>query len=52
MLKKEIEKLKEEFRDIFWAYYFRRNTKLTDRESEKRLKELQSIFKKEGITTI
>lgn len=48
----DIEKLKEEFRDIFWAYHFRRNTKLNDKESLKRLKELQSIFKKEGIKTI
>ena len=52
MLKEELEKLKEEFRDIYWAYHFRRNTKLNDEESLKRLKELQSTFKKEGVTTI
>ncbi len=52
MEKKEIEKLKEEFRGIFWPYHFRRNTKLNDKDSEKRLKELSSIFKKEGIKTI
>jgi len=52
MLKQEIEKLKEEFRDIFWSYHFRRNTKRTDEESLKRLKELQSIFKKEGIEKV
>ena len=49
---KEIEKLKEEFRDIYWAYHFRRNTKLTDKRSLKRLKELQGIFLKEGISIV
>lgn len=52
MKNKEIEKLKEEFRDIFWPYHFKRNTKLNDKESEKRLKELSGIFKKEGVKTI
>jgi len=52
MTKQEIKKLKEEFRDIYWAYHFRRNTKLNDEESIKRLKELQKIFEKENITVV
>ncbi|GAG71739.1 unnamed protein product [marine sediment metagenome] len=52
MLKQELEKLKEEFREVFWAYHFRKNTKLNDKQSKKRLKELADIFDKEGITTI
>lgn len=52
MTKYNIEKLKEEFRDIYWAYHFRNNTKLNDKQSLKRLKELQVIFKKENITVV
>ena len=37
MKKQEIEKLKEEFRDIYWPYYFRKS-KLSDTEVKKRLK--------------
>lgn len=49
---KNMEKLKEEFRDIFWNYHFRRNKKLNDKQSLKRFKELQIIFKKENITVV
>ncbi len=49
---KEIELLKTEFRDIFWAYHFRRNIKLSNEYCIKRLRELQKIFEKENITVV
>jgi len=52
MKKQDIEKLKEEFRDIYWPYHFRRNKKLNDAESKNRLKEIADILEKEGIKTI
>ncbi|MBA7538343.1 hypothetical protein ES705_30618 [subsurface metagenome] len=51
MKKQEIEKLKEEFRDIYWPYYFRKS-KLSDTEVKKRLKEIAGQLEKEGIKTI
>ena len=52
MKKQDIEKLKKEFRDICWPYHFRRNKKLNDAESKKRLKEIAGILAKEGIKTV
>ena len=52
MTNKEIELLKTEFRDIFWAYHFRRNIKLSNEYCIKRLRELQKIFEKENITVV
>jgi len=51
MKKQDIEKLKEEFRDIYWPYHFRKN-KLSDTKVKKRLKEIADLLEKEGIKTI
>ena len=52
MTNQEIIVLKEEFRNLFWDYHFRRNTKLEDKQNIKRLGELQKIFEKENITVV
>lgn len=49
--KQDIEKLKENFRDIYWSYH-QRESKLSDTEVKKRLKEIADILEKEGIKTI
>lgn len=51
MKKQNIEKLKENFRDIYWSYH-QRNCKLSDTEVKKRLKEIAKTLEKEGIKII
>ncbi len=51
MREQDIEKLKENFRDIYWSYH-QRNCKLSDTEVKKRLKKIADILEKEGIKII
>ena len=51
MKKENIEKLKENFRDLYWSYH-QRTCKLSDTEVKKRLEQIAKTLDKEGINII